>query len=172
MSDILCRRGSVEASARERFLDIVAPAGERHHLLARIALKFPSAIGSGHLDRVAETLCFARQFGPIDRGCEALRAINLDRIEASPRAVWALRHVRDDDVGMEMRVGPVTVIDSLRGPGCDVIEARSDDVARAHPFAAPVPARGRAVPVPRARGRLRAYVRPQARDHPRPASEC
>ena len=68
VSDILCRRGSVEASARERFLDIVAPAGERHHLLARIALKFPSAIGSGHLDRVAETLCFARQIGPIDRG--------------------------------------------------------------------------------------------------------
>src|SRR6266849_9712945 len=89
VSDILCRCGSVEPSAGERFFDVLAPAGERHHLLARISLKLPSAIGSGHLYCVSEALCVARQFGPIDRGCEALRAIDLDRIEAAPRAIWA-----------------------------------------------------------------------------------
>src|SRR5229473_1924345 len=49
VSDILCRRGSAEPSAGERFLDVLASAGERHHLLARIALEFPPSIGSGHL---------------------------------------------------------------------------------------------------------------------------
>ncbi len=59
VSNVLRGCGSVEPSAQEHFLDVLASAGKCYHLLAGVAFQFPAAIGSGYLDRVTEPLCFA-----------------------------------------------------------------------------------------------------------------
>ena len=84
------------------------------------------------------------QFGPIDRACESLRTIDLDRIEPAPLPVRTTGHIGDDDVGVKMRVGAVAVFNSARGAGGDVIEARGDDIVGHDPFA-PTAASGKRI---------------------------
>ena len=135
MRDNLRRLGAGQSLTRERLLDVLATAREGHHLLARIAVKLPAPVSSGDPDSVSELLNLAGQFGAVNCGREALRAIDLDRIEATPFAIRAAGHIRDDDVGVKMRVGTIAVLNSAGGPGCDVIEARRDDIAGHDPFA-------------------------------------
>ena len=61
MRDILRCGGAVYASAFHLLLDVLAPARERHHLLARVALELPAAVGAGDLDAVAEIPHLARK---------------------------------------------------------------------------------------------------------------
>src|SRR5580700_9782846 len=141
MRDILRRGRSAEAVSRERLLDVLATARKRHHLFAAVAVELPASVGAGDFDVVAERAYLARQFGAIHRTGEALRAIDLNRIEPAPCAIRPARHVGDDDVGVEMRIGTVAVVGTFGmgtfGRTCrDVVEMRGDDVPGEHPFGA------------------------------------
>ena len=94
---------------RKLFLDVLAPARERHHLLAAVTFEFPAAVGACDVDPIAEVFDLARKLGSIDRAGEGLGAIDLYWIEATPCSVGSPSHVRDDDVSMEMRIGTIAV---------------------------------------------------------------
>ena len=143
MRDVLRRLGAGQPFTRERLLDVLATTRERHHLLARVAVKLPSSVMVRDPDFVSELLNLSGQLGAVNCGREALRAIDFDRIEAAPLSIRAAGHVGDDDVRVKVRVGTVAVFNSAGGPSGDVIEARGDDIAGHDPFAAASAARER-----------------------------
>lgn len=61
MRDVLRRFGSREPFAREGLFDVLAAPRKCHHLLARIPIKLPPAIGAGDLDSISKLLHLARQ---------------------------------------------------------------------------------------------------------------
>src|SRR5713101_8596624 len=122
MREVLCRLGARPPFTGERLLDVLATTGKGHHLLARVAVKLPSSVSSGDPDFVSKLLNLARQFGTVNCGREALRAIDFNGIEAAPLSVRAAGHVGDDDVRVKVRVGAVAVIYAAGGTCRDVIE--------------------------------------------------
>src|SRR5713101_5338850 len=134
MRDVLRRLGARPPFTGERLLDVLATTGKGHHLLARVAVKLPSSVSSGDPDFVSKLLNLAGQFGAVNCGREALRAIDFNGIEA-PLSVRAAGHVGDDDVRVKMRVGTVAVFNSTGRPSGNVIEARGNDIAGHDPFA-------------------------------------
>lgn len=93
MRDVLCRLSTGQPFARESLLDVLATTEERHHLLARMAVKLPSSVSSGDPDFVSKLLNLAGQFGAVNCGREALRAIDFNGIEAAPLPIRAAGHV-------------------------------------------------------------------------------
>ena len=135
---MFCAASAPASPSRARaWFDVLAARRECHHLLARIPIKLPPAIGTGNLNSVSKLLPLAGQFcGAVHCAGEALSTIDLYRVEPAPFSVRAAGHVGDDDVGMEMRVGSVAVISAIGWTGGDVIEASSDDIGGHDRFAA------------------------------------
>src|ERR1700691_4364012 len=127
MRDVLRRSGAAQSLPQELVLDVLARSRDRHHLISRVALKFPTAVRACDVDPIAEVFDRVRKLGSIDGAGEGLGPIDLYWIEDSPCSVGSPRHVRDDDVSMEMRIRTVPVVRAaLRRSGGDVIEARGD----------------------------------------------
>src|SRR5260370_38026295 len=112
MRDVLRRLGAGQAFTRKRLFDVMATMGECYHLLACVAVKLQSSVSSGDPDFVSKLLNLAGQFGAINCGREALRAIDFNGIEAAPLSVRAAGHVGDYHVRVKMRVGAVAVLDA------------------------------------------------------------
>src|SRR5713101_8313402 len=121
MRDVLGRFSTCQPFTRESLLDVLAATRKGHHLLARIAVNLPSTVSSGDPDFVSK-LNLAGQFGAVNRGREALCAIDFNGIEAAPLSVRAAGHVGDHDVRVKVRVGAVAVIYAAGGTCRDVIE--------------------------------------------------
>src|SRR5260370_27111199 len=135
MRDVLRRLGAGQAFTRKRLFDVLAAAGECHHLLACVAVKLPSSVMARDSDFVSALPDLAGQLGAVDCRCKALRTVDLDWIEAAPLPVRATGHVGDYHMRMKMRVGAVAVLDAACGPRGDMIEAGSYDIAGDDPFA-------------------------------------
>ena len=56
MRDVLRRLGARQPFTRESLLDVLATTREGHHLLARVALKLPSAVSTRDPDFVSKLL--------------------------------------------------------------------------------------------------------------------
>src|SRR6266849_2747395 len=143
MRDVLRRLSTGQPFARESLFDVLATPREGHHLLARVAVKLPASVASDDPDFVSKLLNLAGQFGAVNCGREALRAIDFNGIEAAPLSVRAAGHVGDYHVRVKMRVGAVAVLDAACGPCGDMIEAGRDDIAGDNPFAPASAARER-----------------------------
>src|SRR5258708_1986907 len=98
MPDVLRPTPPVQSVPQKLFLDVLAPARERHHLLSRVAPQFPPAVRTRDVDPIAEVFDRVRKLGSIDRAGKGLGPIDLYWIEASPRRVGSPSHVRDNDV--------------------------------------------------------------------------
>src|ERR1700687_4597694 len=107
MRDVLGRFSTCQPFTGESLLDVLAATRKGHHLLARIAVNLPSTVSSADPDFVSELLDLSGQFGAVDRGREALRAIDFNGIEAAPFPVRTVGHVCDHDMRVEVRVGTV-----------------------------------------------------------------
>src|SRR5260370_18330276 len=135
MRDVLRRLGAGQAFTRKRLFDVLAAAGECHHLLACVAVKLPSPVLARDSDFVSALPDLAGQLGAVDCRCKALRTVDLDWIEAAPLPVRATGHVGDYHMRVKMGVGAVAVVDAACGPRGDVIEAGGYDIAGDDPFA-------------------------------------
>ena len=56
MGDVLRRLSTGQSFAHESLLDVLATTRERHHLLARVAVKLPASVSSGDPDFVSKLL--------------------------------------------------------------------------------------------------------------------
>src|SRR5260370_22129710 len=135
MRDVLRRLGAGQAFTRKRLFDVLAAAGECHHLLACVAVKLPSPVLARDSDFVSALPDLAGQLGAVDCRCKALRTVDLDWIEAAPLPVRATGHVGDYHMRVKMGVGAVAVVDAACGPRGDMIEEGSYDIASDDPFA-------------------------------------
>src|SRR5260370_7418187 len=129
MRDVLRRLGAGQAFTRKRLFDVLAAAGECHHLLACVAVKLPSSVMARDSDFVSALPDLAGQLGAVDCRCKALRTVDLDRIEAAPLAVRAASHVGDDRVRVKMRAGAVAVLAVALDPPPNLIEPRAYPLA-------------------------------------------
>src|SRR5712692_3852735 len=119
----------------------LATTRKGHHLRPRVAVKLPSPGMARNPDFVSELLNLSGQFRAVNCRGEGLRAIDLDRIEAAPLSIGPPGHVCDDDVGVEVRVGTVAVLNAAGGTSRDMIETCGDNIAGHDPFAAPAATR-------------------------------
>jgi hypothetical protein len=137
MGGNLGRGRTVHPKLRQLLFDLLAAEREGHYLLTPVTFELPPSIFRPDIDRVAERLDFAREFGAVDGGGERLRAVDFDRIEAAPRAVGTPRHIHNDNVRVQMWIRAVAIIRCVLGrAGGDVIEPRGDDIARGNPLLA------------------------------------
>src|SRR5216684_2279824 len=116
MRDVLRRLGARQPFTRKRPFDVLATTGEGHHLLARVAGQLPASVSTADPDFVSELLKLSGQFRAVNCRGEGLRAIDLDRIETAPLSIGPPGHVCDDDVGVEVGVGAVAVLNSAGRP--------------------------------------------------------
>src|SRR6266852_8167378 len=115
--------------------------GERHDVLAPVAGQLPFATPSAEFDAVAHTLDRERKPRPVERRGPALRAVDFQRFERAPGTVRPLRHVGDDDVSVELRIGGVALFRAAhRRPRRQMVETGGDHIAGGYPLlAAPLP---------------------------------
>ena len=83
MGGYLGRRRSARVLPVQKCFDVLPPAREHHHLLARVAVKLPSSVSSGDFDSISEPLSLAGEFAAVICGREGLRTIDFDGIEAA-----------------------------------------------------------------------------------------
>lgn len=103
MRDVLRRFSTYQPFARESLFDVPTTTENAITCSARVASKLPSSVSSGDRDFVSKLLNLAGQFGAVNCGREALRAIDFNGIEAAPLPIpgggscWRLPRACEDE---------------------------------------------------------------------------